>query len=185
MRLGLIAASLLGLTTGLFAQSVPAAPNTHSPVLATEERPQTGPMQDGLSLDPSSVTVEAVKPRSTARRMIDKLTPHCLDAAVESCWSSPVVDPRPRTAAGERQFKKDVEAAQVYFEQHNYRAALSRYESALEYLPHDPEAMFRSAQCLEKLNVRADARADYAKYLQSYPSGRFAAEAKKALQRLN
>lgn len=80
--------------------------------------------------------------------------------------------------------RKDIEVGDYYFTQKNYRAALSRYTEALEYKPNDALANLKMAQCLDKLKLSDDAVIHYQEYLKILPEGEFAAEARKALERL-
>lgn len=79
---------------------------------------------------------------------------------------------------------KDVEVGDFYFKRKNYRAALARYQEALEFKSNDAVATFRLAQCQEKMNDPDSARDNYAAYLKILPGGPFAEEAKKSLERL-
>ena len=79
---------------------------------------------------------------------------------------------------------KDIEVGDFYFRRKNYRAALSRYEEALEYKPNDAMAHFHMAECFEKLNEVEDALAHYHEYLKILPSGPHSKEAEKAIQKL-
>ena len=79
---------------------------------------------------------------------------------------------------------KDVEVGDFYFKQGNYKAALSRYQEALQYKQNDAVANFRSAQCFEKLNNPQDAVEHYEAYLKILPNGPFSKDAKKALEKL-
>ena len=79
---------------------------------------------------------------------------------------------------------KQVEVGTFYFKRYNYRAAESRFEEALQYMPNHAEAIFRLAESQEKLHKNDQARANYEKYLKILPDGEFAQSAKKALARL-
>lgn len=79
---------------------------------------------------------------------------------------------------------KDVEVGDYYFRQGNYKAALSRYQEALEYKQNDAVANFRTAQCQEKLNNPQDAVEHYEAYLKILPNGPFSKDARKALAKL-
>lgn len=79
---------------------------------------------------------------------------------------------------------KDIEVGDFYFKQKNYKAALSRYQEALEYKPNDAVANFRTAQCFEKLNNPHDAVEHYEAYLKILPHGPFSGDAQKALTKL-
>ena len=79
---------------------------------------------------------------------------------------------------------KDVEIGDFYFKRENYRGALSRYCEALQYKPNDAIATFRTAEALEKLGDLAGAQTYYEGYLKILPGGPFAAQARKALERI-
>ncbi len=81
--------------------------------------------------------------------------------------------------------EKDVEVGDFYFKRQNYGAAESRYAEALQWKPNDAIATFRLAEAQEKLGKIAEARKNYQAYLKILPKGDFAAEAQKALTRLD
>lgn len=80
--------------------------------------------------------------------------------------------------------EKDVEVGDFYFKRQNYKAAISRYCEALLFKSNDAIAIFRLAQALDRAGDLAGARGNYEGYLKLLPEGPFAAEAKKALQRI-
>jgi tetratricopeptide (TPR) repeat protein len=80
--------------------------------------------------------------------------------------------------------QKDIEVGDFYFKRENYHAALSRYCEALEYKPNDAVATFRIAEALDKSGDLAGARSYYQQYLKILPNGPFAAQTKKALDRI-
>jgi tetratricopeptide (TPR) repeat protein len=79
---------------------------------------------------------------------------------------------------------KDDEVGDYYFKEKNYKAALARYQDALDYKPHDAIANFRMAQCYEKLNQPDQAIVHYHEYLRILPDGPYSKQAKKALEKL-
>jgi tetratricopeptide (TPR) repeat protein len=79
---------------------------------------------------------------------------------------------------------KDDEVGDFYFKQKNYKAALARYQDALDYKPNDAIANFRMAQCYEKLSQPDQSVAHYQEYLRILPEGPFSKQAKKALEKL-
>jgi tetratricopeptide (TPR) repeat protein len=79
---------------------------------------------------------------------------------------------------------KDIEVGDYYFKRKNYRGALERYKDALVYKPNDAIANFRLAECEEKMGNSRDATQHYEAYLKILPEGPFAADAQKALERL-
>jgi tetratricopeptide (TPR) repeat protein len=79
---------------------------------------------------------------------------------------------------------KDVEVGDYYYGRGSYKAAISRYQEALEYKPHDAIATIKLARTLEKIKAFDEARLRYEEYLTILKDGPSAAEAKKALERL-
>jgi tetratricopeptide (TPR) repeat protein len=79
---------------------------------------------------------------------------------------------------------KDVEVGDFYYKRGNYRAAEARYRDALLYKDDDAIATFHLAECLEKMGVFDDARAQYESYLKILPHGPEAEKAEKRIARL-
>jgi tetratricopeptide (TPR) repeat protein len=79
---------------------------------------------------------------------------------------------------------KDDEVGDYYFKQKNYKAALARYQDALDYKQNDAVANFKMAQCYEKLSQPDQAIVYYHEYLKILPEGPFSKPAKKALEKL-
>ncbi|HTZ59916.1 MAG TPA: tetratricopeptide repeat protein [Acidobacteriaceae bacterium] len=79
---------------------------------------------------------------------------------------------------------KDDEVGDFYFKRGNYRAALARYQDALQYKDKDAVANYQMARCYEKLGQPEEAVTHYKEYLKILPQGPFAKDAKKALSKL-
>jgi len=79
---------------------------------------------------------------------------------------------------------KDDEVGDFYYKRKNYKAALARYQDALEWKERDAIATFRIAQCYEKLNQPEEAITHYQEYLKILPDGPSSKEARKALEKL-
>ncbi len=79
---------------------------------------------------------------------------------------------------------KDNEIGLFYFKRKNYRAALARFQEALEFKAHDAEANYRMAECYEKLSDPEQAAQHYEEYLKILPQGALAPDAHKALEKL-
>lgn len=124
---------------------------------------------------------------SRVKHKLGDLTPHCIDIfAYHTCWSSPPPG-KARTALPEDQaeYAKDMDVGDFYLnEKKNYMAAAMRFRDALDHKPNDPAATYMLAQSLEGLNQIDDARQVYEIYLKLEPKGKFAAQAKNALGRL-
>jgi len=80
--------------------------------------------------------------------------------------------------------EKNIEVGEFYEKRKNYRAAEGRFREALEYKPGDAIATYRLAEVLDAQGQDSEAIKDYREYLKIPSSGKFAPEAKKALERL-
>jgi len=79
---------------------------------------------------------------------------------------------------------KDDEVGDFYFKRKNYKAALARYQDALDFKENDAVATFRMAQCYEKLDQPDQAISHFRQYLKILPDGPYAKEARKSLDKL-
>jgi tetratricopeptide (TPR) repeat protein len=77
---------------------------------------------------------------------------------------------------------KDIEVGSYYLERKNWRAALSRFESALILDPENPEVYWGLAEAEHHLGNFADARAHYEKLLEYDPDGPHGKQARKELK---
>jgi tetratricopeptide (TPR) repeat protein len=79
---------------------------------------------------------------------------------------------------------KCVEVGDYYYKQGNYRAAISRYQEALEWKPKDAEATYKLAEVQEKSGDLNAALDNYRAYLKILPGGPYADKAQKGIDRL-
>jgi tetratricopeptide (TPR) repeat protein len=79
---------------------------------------------------------------------------------------------------------KCVEVADYYLKQGNTRAAISRYEEALEWKPRDAEATYKLGVVLEKTGDLKGALTNYQAYVKILPDGPYAAKAHEGVTRL-
>ena len=79
---------------------------------------------------------------------------------------------------------KCVEVGDYYLKQGNTRAAISRYQEALEWKPRDAEATYKLGAVLEKTGDLNGALANYQAYLKILPGGPYAAKAQQGITRL-
>lgn len=79
---------------------------------------------------------------------------------------------------------RNVEAGDYYFEQKNYRAALSRFQEALQDKPDDAAILARLGRTCEKLNDPAQAYEHFDAALILAPDGPGAKPAREGLERL-
>jgi hypothetical protein len=77
---------------------------------------------------------------------------------------------------------EDVNVGGYYLERKNWRAALSRFESALVLDPENPEVYWGLAEAQRNLGAYSNARVNYQKLLDLDPDGRHGKDARKALK---
>jgi hypothetical protein len=77
---------------------------------------------------------------------------------------------------------EDENVGKYYLDNKDWRAALSRFESALVLDPDNPDVYWGLAESERRLGQFADARANYMKVMEYDPGSRHAKDAKKALQ---
>ena len=84
-------------------------------------------------------------------------------------------------AYAEKTATHDIDVGETYLSANNYDAARERFEEALRLNPENPLACFRMAQSLQGMQRLDPARMYYRKYLELEPKGKFAKNAKKAI----
>ncbi len=77
---------------------------------------------------------------------------------------------------------QDKSVGKFYLDNKNWRAALSRYQSALVLAPEDPEVYWGLAVSQQHMGDYAAARANYTKVIEYDPGSKHAKEARKALK---
>ena len=77
------------------------------------------------------------------------------------------------------QADKDIRIGNYYFKNHNYRAALSRYQEASKWNPGLAEAYLRIGEAAEKMKDKATAKQAYLKYIELAPASKEAEQLKK------
>ena len=82
------------------------------------------------------------------------------------------------------QAAQDVDVGDYYFSQKNYRAALNRYQEALEAKPDDAAIYLRLGRVFEKLDEPTRAYDSYDASLAADPAGPSAQEAGRSSERL-
>jgi tetratricopeptide (TPR) repeat protein len=73
--------------------------------------------------------------------------------------------------------KDDLNVADFYFKNGNYRGAYLRYQDTLKYDPVNETALFGSAMAMCKQNLTPDALHAFRQYLQLYPEGKYTKKA--------
>ncbi|MGH9616715.1 MAG: tetratricopeptide repeat protein [Acidobacteriaceae bacterium] len=75
----------------------------------------------------------------------------------------------------------DLNAADLYMKNGNYRGGYLRYQDALEYDPQNDTAMYGLAEALCKENATSEAMAHFKSYVTTDPQGKYARKAEKML----
>ena len=76
----------------------------------------------------------------------------------------------------------DISVAKYYLDSKNWRAALSRFQSALVLAPENPEVYWGLAVSQQHMGDYANARANYEKVIEYDPDSKHAKDARKALK---
>lgn len=87
------------------------------------------------------------------------------------------IEDMPKETAAE-----DINVGKYYLDNKNWRAALSRYQSALVLAPEDPEVYWGLAVSQQHMGDFTNARANYEKVVEYDPDSKHAKDAKKALK---
>jgi tetratricopeptide (TPR) repeat protein len=170
---------------------VPLMPTSVTPDIPA---PPSGESEDEHFSLPSSDTDPAASPdtppadngdvqtgeSSSTNRNLDSLLPAPGDDDTGKRGKrrgvSPIVDAPKETAAG------DISVGKYYLDNKNWRAALSRYQSALVLSPDDPDVYWGLAESQRHLGDFASAKANYEKVVEYDPDSKHGKEAKKALK---
>ncbi|HUX44823.1 MAG TPA: tetratricopeptide repeat protein [Terracidiphilus sp.] len=87
------------------------------------------------------------------------------------------VAPRPVETA-----KGDISVGNYYMSTHNWKGALSRFQSALVLAPDNPEVFWGLAECQRHLGQFAQARGNYLKVMEYDPDSKHSKDARKYLR---
>lgn len=79
----------------------------------------------------------------------------------------------------------DLNVADLYMKNGNYRGALWRYQDAVQYDPENDIALFGIANANCKLNNTAEAMSQLKSYAKNHPQGKHALEAEKLIAHPN
>jgi len=170
---------------------VPVLPSksTDAPVSSFSDVDNAAASLPGDDLDPvrspdagagaGAESVEPVQESSSRASNLDSLLPNPgdEDAPTKRGKKNAVPDGPPKETA-----KEDLTVAKYYLDQKNWKAAQSRFQSALVLSPEDPEIYWGLAESARHLGAFAEARANYLKVIEYDPDSKNAKEAQKALK---
>ncbi len=114
---------------------------------------------------------------SSSLKGVEKVLPQPEDDRPEKKQKPSVKEPTHREAAS-----KDIEVGRYYLQVKNWKAAFSRFESALVLDPENPEVYWGLAEAQHHLGDFAKARANYLKLLEYDPDGPHGKQARKELK---
>jgi hypothetical protein len=170
-------------------RTVPVLPSMTTP--AAPEGSYYGPPSAGIPLagedldpvrspdDPAPATASGAEENSSSSlNGLERLLPRPEDEDQPSKKRKlGVKEPTHQEAAS-----KDIEVGGYYLQRKNWRAALSRFESALILDPENPEVYWGMAEAEHHLGNFADARSHYEKLLEYDPDGPHGRQARKELK---
>jgi tetratricopeptide (TPR) repeat protein len=114
---------------------------------------------------------------SSSQKGMEKLLPQPDDEQPEKHRKLLAKEPTHQEASS-----KDIEVGVYYLETRNWKAALSRFESAMVLDPENPEVYWGLAEAERHLGDFASAKGYYLKLLDYDPDGPHGKEARKALK---
>ena len=177
-RISVICLLYVFVAISAMAQTTSPSPEQES----SSRQPDVPAPPDATAPDVGSQTSQPTK--SKAKKIANKLDPHCIDVIFHSCWSSPAAQPTKTLTEEEQkaqQAAKDIDVGYFYLNEKNYVAAESRLKEATELKPDIAAAYIGLGQAQQKLGKTAKARQSYEAYLQLSPDGKDADKVKKAL----
>jgi tetratricopeptide (TPR) repeat protein len=163
--------------------NVPVIPTGNAPTAAPTNTPPPvmpsgGPDDPVRSPDDPVGNPEADSGFSSSTSGLDKIQPSPDEDAPRQRHRLPkpnASEPHQETA------KEDEDVGGLYLSQKNWRAAQSRYESAVVLDPENPDVYWGLAESQRHLGQFAAAKANYEKVMEYDPDSKHAKEAKKLL----
>lgn len=108
---------------------------------------------------------------------MDKVLPSASDADTRGKKNKSPQEPEHQESA-----KEDESVGAYYLSEHNWRAALSRFESAVVLDPENPEVYWGLGEAQRHLGQIAEARANYLKLMEYDPDSKHSKDARKILK---
>lgn len=176
--------------------NVPVLPSANAPALPpgtsygaeTPELPLPGDDQDPVrSPDDIAPPAESATPGpqgqwSSSLTGLDKVLPQPGDDQSEKKKHRFGRETPPPAPVPEETAPEDIRVGTFYLQTHDWKGALSRFESALVLAPDNPEVYWGLAECDRHLGKLADARVNYEKVVEYDPGSHHAKDARKALE---
>jgi hypothetical protein len=171
--------------------TVPVMPSTNVPVQnITHDGTARAPMPlPGDEADPVRSPDDAA-PEATSTQETDTSTDNSSSsgAGLESLLPKPEDDQphkkkkQAKEETHQEAASKDIDIGNYYLDRMNWKAALSRFQSAMVLDPDNPDVYWGLAESSRHLGALADARANYEKVAEYDPDSRHGKQAIKALK---
>ena len=167
--------------------TVPVMPSNATPALS--EGSYSGAAGVGLPLpgddldpvrspeDPEPAANAQTEDSSSSQTGLERLLPKPEDDPSSKKKKLFVKEPTHQEAAS-----KDIEIGNYYLDRKNWKAALSRFESALVLDPENPDVYWGMAEAQHHLGDFANAKANYLKLLDYDPDGPHGRQARRELK---
>ena len=172
--------------------NVPVMPSTGTPVLpqATDDGSAAADEHvrlPGENVDPVRSPDDAARDEdsgsssdsSSSQTGMDKLLPGPDDDTKQQGKHHKLTVPAPEHTETSAE---DIQVGQYELDRKNWKAALSRFESAMVLAPDEPEVYWGLAECQRHMGNFAEARGYYQKVAEYDPDSRHGKEAIKALK---
>lgn len=127
--------------------------------------------------DPEPAATTETEDSSSSQTGLERLLPKPEDDPSGKKKKLFVKEPTHQEAAS-----KDIEIGNYYLDRKNWKAALSRFESALVLDPENPDVYWGLAEAQHHLGDLANAKANYLKLLDYDPDGPHGRQARKELK---
>jgi tetratricopeptide (TPR) repeat protein len=164
--------------------SVPVMPSSSAPadVPAAGAGDVHAPAQDGDPVrspdDPMEGSSDSGDSSSSSFAGIDKVLPPAADNDTRGKKGrNGQEEPEHQESA-----KEDENVGNYYLGEHNWKAALSRFESAVVLDPENPDVYWGLAEAQHHLGKLADAKANYLKVIDYDPDSKHGKDARKMLK---
>jgi tetratricopeptide (TPR) repeat protein len=167
--------------------NVPVVPTTGSPAIpppplsgsntetTTLLRQDTDPIKSPD--DPAPETSSSSEGFSSSLTGVDELKPPPDEEKTRKRGKQQLDEPVHHESA-----KEDEDTGNFYLDQKNWKAALSRFESALVLDPENPDVYWGLAEAQRQLGKYSNAKANYEKVVEYDPDSKHGKEAKKYLK---
>jgi tetratricopeptide (TPR) repeat protein len=154
---------------------VPVAPSPDAAATLTVPADDSDPVRSPDQADSSSDSATGF---SSSQSGIDSILPPDDDKQTGKKKKSGAVE----VPVHHETAKEDLNVGAFYLDKKDWRAALSRFQSAMVLDPDEPEVYWGLAEANRHLGNFAEAKANYQKVVEYDPDSRHAKDARKALQ---